>query len=158
MLVHQSTLCTQQAAIALRAKLLAQIPSYHPFLEFERLNSWAIASYPDLVLMEGQAVGKHTDGGSFWQPLLILQNPSASWSFRGAYQKVTNLYPQIAGTFIVLDVERSHCVSGRKSTPWVALCWNPHRSVSKKADFSLEAIISEAKDQFSQLIKPFCKS
>ena len=106
----------------------------------------------NFVVMEGLKVARHNDGGAFWQPMLILDNHQSRWSFRGASQKVSSLQPQYPGTFLVLNIERLHCVTGRSSLPWMTLCWNPLRLVPKQSDFSLNEVTEAALKAFTSLL------
>jgi hypothetical protein len=155
MLVYQKHWCSAVSTHQIKRFLLKRSPTYHPFESYEIVNSWGVNGFDgwqDLLVMEGLKVSRHTDGGAFWQPMLILENYQARWSFRGSSQKVSNLQPQYSGTFVVLDIERSHCVTGRSSLPWMALCWNPWRSVPQQSDFSLDEVIEAALEAFTGLL------
>jgi hypothetical protein len=154
MLVFQEHWCSADSTQDIKHFLLKRSPRYHPFNWFEKLNSWRIEGFKNFVVMEGAKVGSHNDGGSFWQPMLILENHQAKWSFRGSTQRVSRLEPQMPGTFLVLNIERSHCVSGRRTTsPWMALCWNPFGSVPKQHDFSLSDVTEAALESFADLLR-----
>jgi hypothetical protein len=152
MLVHQKRFCSASHADAIKQFLISKSPKFKLFQRFEILNSWRIQGFPDLVLMEGLKVSPHNDGGAFWQPLIVLENPQAKWSFRGSSQKVRNLAPQVSGTLLVLDIERLHCVTGHCSIPWLALCWNPSRSVPQKTSFDLDAVVYQATESFQKVL------
>jgi len=77
MLALQEYFCAPSAVAHLPALLISRISSYREFETFDRLNSWLIDcnGKKDFTLMEGKEVGAHDDGGKFWQPMLILENP-----------------------------------------------------------------------------------
>jgi hypothetical protein len=151
MLVHQSYFCRATEAEDLKKYLLPLCKGFKKFDFFEDLNSWHISGFPDLVVMEGSKIKPHDDGGRFWQPMLVLENCDAKWIMRGAFQKVGNLIPQVSGTFIVLDIQKKHCVSGRSHSPWMVLCWNPQRSVPQKQYYDLEDVIHLSKKAFLEV-------
>jgi hypothetical protein len=121
--------------------LLALCINYRPFERTDSLNSWGVEGFPDLVVMEGGKIAAHDDGGDFYQPLVVVRNHGAGWSIRGASQKVGSIEPQIPGQIIVLDISKMHCVSGRNTSPWLALCFNPSRSAPLKSECTIAGTI-----------------
>jgi hypothetical protein len=126
------------------AIVLSQCIAYRPFHQADQLNSWALKT-SNLTLMEGARIAAHDDGGDFYQPLIVIRNDRSNWSIRGASQKVRSIEPQIPGQIVVLDISRRHCVSGRHSTPWLALCFNPGHSVPRKKDYTIDETIKALK-------------
>lgn len=151
MLVHHSYYCGGQTASALLTKIRRLIPAYHEYRMYDRLNSWRIPAHPDLVLMEGRQVKPHNDGGKFWQPFVILHNPSSSYSFRSPKQSVRSLMPHMDGSLLVLDIGKQHQATGRSHETWSAICWNPSCCVPHQDDYSLEAIVEASKEAFDKL-------
>lgn len=125
---------------------------YKPFASPQVLNSWTIRGFPDLVLMEGGKISSHKDGGDFWQPFLVLKNSPPYWSFRGSTQKVRTVEPQILGSIVLIDIQKSHCVTGSSSVPWLILCWNPSGSVPEKASFNIDEVLYKSKSEFSRFL------
>jgi hypothetical protein len=128
MLVHQKYCFTQSDAQRALEKAITLIPNYKEIQRFESLETWLVPEVDNLVLMEGWKISPHDDRGQFWQPALVLRNDQNKWSIRGSAQKVRLIDPQCPGTFLILDVGKSHCVSGRSQKPWALLCWNPKAS------------------------------
>ena len=153
MLVHHSYYCGGQAALALLTSIRKLIPAYHEYRVYERLNSWMIPSNPDLVLMEGRQVKPHDDGGKFWQPFIVLHNPSNSYSFRGPRQPVRSLTPHTDGSLLVLDIGKQHQATGRSREIWSVLCWNPSCCVPRHDDYDLQSVIDASREAFDQLRK-----
>ena len=140
MLVHQRYLTQHHPAIL--AHVLGRVPDYREPEMSPRLMTWHVQGYENLVLMQGGKVYKHDDGIEAYQPMLILRNPRGAWSFRGPNQPVRSMEPQTPGSLVVLDIGKKHLVSGRCPETWLALCWNPGRSVPKKSDYTLSEVIN----------------
>ena len=121
------------------------------------LNSYFVRSNPDLVVMEGGRIGKHTDGIDAWQPLLILRNYENRWHFKGPRQHSNMLLPQSPGTLVILDIGKLHCVNAGerriKTMPrWRVLAWNPGRCPPMKSDYSLEEVVNRSREVFMGLL------
>lgn len=102
--------------------------------------------------MEGCKISSHKDGGDFWQPFLVLKNSPPYWSFRGVTQKVRTIEPQIPGSIVLMDIQKSHCVTGSSPEPWVILCWNPLGSVPEKASCTIDEVLYRSKSEFSRFM------
>lgn len=130
-------------------RVLELCPEYRPFESYDTLRSWSL-TLPDLVLMEGAKIKPHVDG-DLYQPMIILKNDDYRWTIRGRSQKVSQLQPQSPGTILILDASKSHCVSGRSQTPWMALCYNPNRTLPHKIDNQPDQLILELKESVERL-------
>lgn len=130
-------------------RVLEFCPEYRPFEPYYTLRSWSL-TLPDLVLMEGRKIKPHIDG-EFYQPLIILKNDDYRWTIRGRSQKVSQLQPQSPGTILILDTSKSHCVSGRSNSSWMALCYNPNRTLPHKADHHPDRLVLQLKEAIERL-------
>ena len=133
------------------------VQPYRPF-SCGYLHSYELESLPDFRLMEGVNVPSHRDGIAGYRPILMLHNPSNSYTIRGTDQVLS---PQKQGTFIVLDIDDPHEVhnkdpNGRLGS-WSGLVWGLSGQPLIKSEWTVEHTAETAKQEFLKLCETIKK-
>ena len=172
MIVHQEFLnLSTQPAVLLSWLRNQTIQPYKPHT-LGYTHSHELQNLPDFRLMEGHIVPPHTDGVAGYRPILMLENPSNSYTIRGVVKGVPRdipqrqiptkagqwqrIVPQRPGTLIVLDIDAPHEVYSKDPNggfgPWSALVWGPAGCPCAKEAWNVERVREMAKEEFEQLV------
>ena len=108
-------------------------------------HSHELKGLPNFRPMEASIVPPHSDGIAAYRPILILHNPSDSYTIRGTGQRHG---PQVAGTLLVLDIDSQHEAHSNDPNgglgPWSGLVCGVDGKPFPKADWSVEEVMKGA--------------
>ncbi|MEA5466216.1 hypothetical protein [Leptothoe sp. PORK10 BA2] len=152
MITYTETLKLPLAANHLLSHLQSiTIQLYKP-LVCDYTHSYELQTLPDFRLMEGAIVPPHSDGIAGYRPILMLHNPSNSYTIRGTEQIFS---PQRQGTLVILDIDAQHEVHSKDPNArlgnWSGVVWGLNGQPLLKDEWSVEQVTAMAKQDFLKL-------